>query len=78
VFFGLLAYGLKCAIIKKDPILFLTVSFYAFIWQMAWIFGYPSGIIQSERILESGTPPKSMKLKIIKGGTTDRPVKVEK
>jgi glycosyltransferase involved in cell wall biosynthesis len=57
VIIALLGYGLKCAVIKRDSALFVSVPFYTLIWQFAWIFGYPAGVLQRGKLLAAGPPP---------------------
>lgn len=60
-FVGFMAYGLKCAIIKKDSGLFFAVPFFAFVWQVSWVLGYPAGLLQRDRLLAGpARPPEAV------------------
>ena len=36
-------YAVRCAIVKRDPALLVTVPLFVLAWQFAWVVGYPKG-----------------------------------
>ena len=58
---ALFAYGAKCAAAKKDAALIVSVPFFALLWQLAWVYGYPAGVLQRKSLLAKPGAPKMPK-----------------